>query len=191
MTRSIIIFSVLLCSSVYYFDIKGDYPLTYINLYLGTILLIYGIIRWLSDYKKKYKHKPRPLIALQKVITEHENVSNKYIGIMGFIISNFQIFVIVLFCFVHITMTISSVVLKNTESFRVATEYLKNDDEIVNYIGEFNYYGFLVSRNSKQAGEMKIRFNYSGDKNTADVRVYLKKNENTLQVDSLYFDGVY
>lgn len=150
------------------------YPFALIGVYLGPPILTIGIIGWIINYKRTKNQFPNPIRSFNNILKKQKGLLKYHFAMFEFLFAyllHFWTFCIVVwigFAFLGTT------VLKNSNAFAAAKDYVENDSDLIERIGQIRYYGFLIGGSVSSSGDANISFSIIGEKETIDAKAILE-----------------
>lgn len=155
------------------------YPFALIGVYIGPPILTIGIIGWVINYKRTKEQFPNLIRSFNNILKKHKGMLKYHYALFEFLfayIIHFWTFCIVFWIGLAF---LGTTVFKNSNAFKATKNYVENDSELKERIGQIRYYGFLIGGSVSSSGDGNISFSIIGKKKTIDAKVILDKGKVT------------
>jgi hypothetical protein len=153
------------------------YPFALIGIYFGPPILILGIIGWIINYKRSKDQNPNPIRSFKRVLGKHKGLFRYHSAMFEFMFSHlFHFWTFCIIFWIGLTF-LATTVFKNSNAFTATKQYVENDTELINRIGQIEYFGFLVGGSVSSSGEADISFSIIGEKETVNAKAKLESGK--------------
>ena len=155
------------------------YPFALIGVYLGPPILTIGIIGWIINYKRTKNQLPNPIRSFNNILKKHKGLLKYHFAMFEFLFAyllHFWTFCIVFWIGLAF---LGTTVFKNSNAFAATKNYVENDSDLKERIGQIRYYGFLVGGSVSSSGDADISFSIIGEKETIDAKAILDNGKVT------------
>ena len=142
----------------FFLAVATIYPFAFIGIYFGPPILALGVMGWIINYKQTKNQFPNPFRSFKRILSKRKGLLKYHFAMFEFMFSyllHFWTFCIVFWIGLAF---LGTTVFKSSEAFATTKEYVENDTELLNRIGQINYYGFLLGGSVSSRGDAKISF---------------------------------
>lgn len=175
-------FGSLLWIVGFFLAVGSIYPYAFVGIYLGPPAVILGIIGWISNYKKTKNQFPNPRRSFKKIVSKYKGIFKYHIAMIEFLFTYVLHFWICCVVFWFALTYTASILFKSSQAFKATKTYVEKDNELINRIGEIQYYGFLIGGSVSTNGDAEISFTAIGEKETIKIKAFVD-NGNVIKLE--------
>jgi len=155
------------------------YPLAFIGIYAGPVLLAFGLIGWYISYRREGKGISDLISEFKGIFTNMSKMKFVWSETLKFWALWFVLWIV----FTFFIMTVS----KSSSVFNTATKHALTDENLINELGEIKYFGFLVGGHFSSKGNSDITFSIIGENGVSEAKAYLYHNGKHHKVKSIEY----
>lgn len=173
--KELILTGSLLWIVGFFLAVTTIYPFAFIGVYLGPLLLLFGLVGWGINYKRTKNQFPNPIRSFNRIRNKHKGVLKYHFAGFEFLFTYMlHVWAFCILFWIGLTF-LGTTIFKSSNAYITTINYVENDSELINQIGQIKYYGFLVSGSVSSNGDANISFAIIGQKATIYVKAILEK----------------